>query len=305
VIDENGMEDRMTKPTACLLSVIALAITIGTYAQSPSRSVQVKSADGAVVGMTKKSIKLKNGETVEDKLKESGVSPTSDSVSLIYDWNPQIGDFHDIKPGETITIPAVSDANRITPASMFVDSDVKSRLSQRASTLQNTSTQTREVRAASSEFGDTAKALQTYPASGEMLIQVDTEGQLLDAYSKKTVLTEEDKIRIGHIAADLRLKRDAAHTEKADPLVEVRTVMKGSGKEVGDYTVFFSAVELYQLVRDRSFPQPSSPTKQRLPVANYYIWAAKAGDPSPVSDRKRVEVRVSDSPVPVVLTVLK
>lgn len=286
---------------------IFLCLGESAWAQTQRRNVEVTSKAGETTAtLSSAEVVLKRGDSVKTKLEQSGIVPNSDALSIVYDFNPYISDANSVKPGQKIVLPVIEGIKKGQTVSLVVNPKLKANLDERANLLKRVSetSQDLQIRSVSKQYVQAVGMLRTAPASQEALRQMELEGQLLTAYSDKTTLTKQDRLKIGLIQDYILLQRSAAGSQEADPLVEVNTLEKGSDKAVHGYTILYVPVDLYKIEDNVPFPTPS-PSEMRIAPANYFFWAVKPGESEPVTERKLVEVRFSKTPIHVGLTVLK
>ena len=87
----------------------------------------------------------------------------------------------------------------------------------------------------------------------------------------------------------------------AEPEVEVVVKVVGvDGTEVSNLRVYYVGRAYYgKETYYKTFAELTSPSAGHLPVANYRIWAAAPGDPAPVTEVLRLDVRVPAGGGPV------
>lgn len=288
------------------LSLLAqVAPTTSIAGRTVSLAQDTAAAQTSTDSLTTKSVELKPGQNVKEVLRQSGVEPNSDALSVFYSLNPGVYKVDDTN-NFTLKIPALKsfDPARTAPVSLAVDSELKHSISLTSAGLETkTKTLSTPMRTTISPAADALKetsvSIEVHPTSSAFLNQVGRESELLNQYSGKASLTDEDKNMIVEINSDLRAKNKAVQADVSDPDITVRTLAAKDQSEVGLLTICYVPVFLDQGKCDAEFERPSSPTDHKLPVANYHVWAANASG-ARVSSVKRVEVRENTTVVLVV-----
>jgi hypothetical protein len=286
-------------------SLAQVASTTNIAGRTVSLAQDAAAAQTSTDSLTTRSVELKPGENVKEVLRQSGVEPNSDALSVFYSLNPgvyKVDDANDF----TVKIPALKsfDPAHATPVSLKVDSELKNSIALTSADLDTkTMAWPTAMRAtlspAVNALKETSVSIEVHPASSPFLNQVERESALLDQYSRKASLTGEDKKMIAEINFDLRAKNKAIQSDDSDPDITVRTLAAKDQSEVGLLTICYVPVFLDQGKCDAEFERPSSPTDHKLPIANYHIWAANAAG-AKVSNVKRIEVRETTTVVLVV-----
>jgi hypothetical protein len=158
------------------------------------------------------------------------------------------------------------------------------------------------------------------PTNHEMLSQARDEVQLvLRALSQTTTnnvtVAAADKNTICAVANDLQIKKQffeasemaGESTLSSNPQADVlvNTFDSVTHQPVPMLTICYAPEALQNDPNwVKQFPNPSSPTEWRLPVADYVFWAIKFGDASPVSDRKPVPVRQTEESKPMTVGIV-
>jgi hypothetical protein len=152
---------------------------------------------------------------------------------------------------------------------------------------------------------------RTRPFSSEMIKQIYNEVKQINIIfnklindKKKLTNTEFEVIELINENMEIRMR---ALNEKKGPSglpsrcpeisVVVKTIdPKQDKKEIYNLRIYYVSRALWENRKDfeESFDKLSSPTDRMLPEANYYIWAGKANDSTPVSDIKPLKVRKTE-----------
>ena len=136
------------------------------------------------------------------------------------------------------------------------------------------------------------------PLNAEMLRQVNGEADLLRGILEERIatgsaFTRADEETIALVAESMQLRADhfqgaRGPGEPPPPYPEeevVVEVLAPDGTPVNQLRVYFVPVALYgQANAWRPSREFTSPVKERLPVANYRVWAGKPNDPTPLTD---------------------
>jgi hypothetical protein len=118
-------------------------------------------------------------------------------------------------------------------------------------------------------------------------------------------LSKVDQHTVTLVAKDLKLKMSNVNELRGLPAPEqiarypqfpvtVKTIAIG-GREESRLTIYYVPQALYgtsqERINTRSFRQLSSPSKQELPEADYYLWATRGVERTPVTPIKDLSVR--------------
>ncbi len=287
-----------------LAAQTAPATSIAGRRVSLAHSAEVP--QNATDNLTTKSVELQPGQSVQEALRQSGVEPNSDALSVIYSLNPGLSKLTDASDF-TVKIPALKsfDSSNTAPVTLEVDSELKHSIAVKSENLMSFATNRPNEKRdtfvpAVDALKETSVSIGFHPTSSLFLNQVERESDLLNQYSRKAYLTEADKKTIAEINTDLRAKNKALQADAPDPDIIVRTLAAKDQSEVRLLTICYVPVFLDDGKCDAEFERPSSPTDHKLPVANYHMWAANSQG-TRVSNVKRVEVRDSTTVVLVVM----
>ena len=149
---------------------------------------------------------------------------------------------------------------------------------------------------------------RTRPLSLELIRQMNDEAEqvisMLDTITHKKGyrLTENDIGSARLIAKNMTVRMKSLDETKGsggipsrwpEVRVSIRVVNTVDGKEVKNLRVYYVGQGLWNTRSkyERSFDKLSSPSERDLPEADYYIWAGKPQDSTPLSDRKSLEIR--------------
>jgi hypothetical protein len=148
------------------------------------------------------------------------------------------------------------------------------------------------------------------PLNRETLVQVYRQADLLRSMlsaftpSGDKLLSATDQETIKSIAEDLQIKVEGFEEIRGGELqsdpnavhVVVQTKKQQDGSAIANLRVYYVVEALYNKVAADNagadqFQTVTSPAAQTLPVANYRIWAGRAGEPAPVTEVLKLKVR--------------
>jgi K+/H+ antiporter YhaU regulatory subunit KhtT len=148
---------------------------------------------------------------------------------------------------------------------------------------------------------------RTRPLNSEMLQQMNSEAKqmnsILDNIIKHNQNVSKNDLETAElISRDMDIRMQSLAEQKGvgglpprwpDVLVTVKTINVQQGKEIPNLRVYYvpQALWNYRNGIEKSFDRLTSPADKALPEADYYIWAAKPGDSTPITERKALEVR--------------
>jgi hypothetical protein len=148
---------------------------------------------------------------------------------------------------------------------------------------------------------------RTRPLNSDVVVQMIGEAKLMNA-----ILTDIVKLnrKVGKddieaavlIAKDMDIRMKSLAEQKGlgqlpsrwpEVLVTVKTIDVQKGKEVNNMRVYYvpQALWKYRDTEAKSSDRLTSPADVVLPEADYYIWAGKLDDATPLTERKTLEVR--------------
>ena len=148
---------------------------------------------------------------------------------------------------------------------------------------------------------------RTRPLSSETLQQMTTEAKRMNAILNDIInnnknVNKNDLDTALLISKDMDIKMKSLAEQKGvgelpsrwpDVLVTVKTIDVHKDQEINNMRVYYvpQALWNYRASEAKSFDRLTSPTDRVLPEADYYIWAGKLDDSTPLTERKTLEVR--------------
>lgn len=152
---------------------------------------------------------------------------------------------------------------------------------------------------------------RTRPLSSEMIKQIYNEVKQINIIFNRLVndkkkLEDAEFETIELINENMEIRMQFLYEKKGPsglPLrcpevsVVVKTInLKKGNKEIYNLRIYYVSRALWENRKDfeESFDKLSSPTNRSLPEANYYIWAGKPDDSTPISDIKLLKVRKTE-----------
>ena len=242
---------------------------------------------------------VKRGQNLSALLQENGIRPDVNAFGLVHDLNPDLADHDELKPGQILTIPKIQLPDGATPSKSFavlsglelrrafrdrLDS-LTARLGQPDQPVPvsfNPDFNVVQLRTAISEVAGVLKEYrrQEFQLTNEVLTQVNVESEFLLNLTKpgfRPTLT--DLATVNHLKSDNLVRTTALREGKSgSTTLRVKTLIKGTEKEGGGYSIHHVPIFLYPLqIHHKRFGRLSSPTEERLVIATYKIWAEKDG----------------------------
>jgi len=257
-------------------------------------------------------------DTLPQILEASGVEPSPDATSLVYDLNPTLLTPTSVSRGSTLVVPTVlTDLERQEegfqpsriPVKLILDSTLKGELQKQAEEVQPSDlkhlVQRKDQNKARGHLQTISASLRLFaggalPASRAMLEHVKAEAKkiisVLDtARSSRKKIQSTDVDHFQEIDSDLGEKVRELRSGRGDILVTVRT-LDLDHREISGFLACFSDTP-YDNTENciQSFPSQSSPTASSLPVAAYRFWAAEPATGKRKSMARSIDVRRPDS----------
>lgn len=317
-----------------LLTVALLSFPLETLAQPvisteiAGRSVQmllVKSQDLAPTNFAHDTFKLSQTPTKIDtgsnillQLRENGIAPDSEALTLVYDLNPTVIDLNHVLAGQLIILPVVQGdkASRelLTKGYLIeltVDPEIRQRLNRRIESLQQllpsipsittdavTQKRITDTIAWFDQIEKRYKRRTGPPLRHVTLLQMQAESEQLDSIlravlERQTQLTTEQRDQIAAIFEDMKTEIGNFDQILADvvPIPQhfysVTVTVKNAGNSLpAAFRVYYTFNGLFRpLPADPPFPsfgfhELGSGKKESLLMKNYQVWGAKDGDPN-------------------------
>lgn len=148
---------------------------------------------------------------------------------------------------------------------------------------------------------------RTRPLSSETLQQMTSEAKQMNAILNDIIknnkkVSKNDLETALLISKDMDIKMKSLAEQKGlgelpsrwpDVLVTVKTIDVQKNQEINNMRVYYvpQALWNYRASEAKSFDRLTSPADRALPEADYYIWAGKLDDSTPLTERKTLEVR--------------
>ena len=346
--------------TRASLTIALLFVPLGTLAQQVTsmeiggRSVQmllVSSRDlapikGAHAGfkLSQAQKKIDPGSNVLLQLRENGIAPDSEALTLVYDLNPVISDLNHVSPGQSITLPVVQGDKESRELlkkgyliELIVDPEIRERLNGQIEGLQQllpsiSSITTDAV--AQKRITDTIawfdqiekryKRRTGPPLRHATLLQMQAESGQLDsilraALERQTQLTTEQRNQTAAIFEDMKTEISNFDQTLADVVpssqhfYSVTVTVKNAANSLPDtFRIYYTFNGLFRpLPANPPFPsfgfhELGSGKSESLLMKNYQIWGAKDGDPNhPLTPAYLLRIdESSQSPLSIELSLL-
>lgn len=261
---------------------------------------------------------LDPGSNVLLQLRENGIAPDSEALTLVYDLNPTITDLNHLPPGQPITLPVIQMDSQFRELltrgdliELTVDPEIRERLNGRIASLQQllpsipsvTNDATTEKRITDTigwfQQVETRYKRRTGPPLRQAtLLQMQAESEQLDstlrtALASNTQLTTEQRDQVGAIFEDM--KTEIGHFDQvladvvpaSQRFYSVTVNVSHAGNSLPEaLRVYYTFNGLFRpLPADPPFPsygfhELGSGKTESLLQKNYQIWGARDGDPN-------------------------
>jgi hypothetical protein len=269
---------------------------------------------------------LRSGADLSSLLTSRGIISDSNSLSIIYDLNPDIDKLGSIPPATVLVLPKVEGGPEFQAArdggflvrltkdptwsqTLSAHNLQMPKLHEEVMSIQVTRfDRVQDRNAIAKSIEETQASLgvildDQYPTSQRVLRQSALEAEALNSIIQRT-LQSTGKIRSADLEEAKKISEglkarseDIAEGGSGSGRVEVHTLKQSDGTPVPRLRVFYSpkldpaTVGIYR--------DPSSPTTEALPVGGEFtFWAGLGNDPTSVSDKISVSVkRKTNDPV--------
>jgi hypothetical protein len=316
-----------------LLAVAILSFPLETSGRQTSsteiagRSVQmtvVKAQDLTPTNLGRDGFKLSQnatkitpGSNVLLQLRENGIAPDSEALTLVYDLNPAVRDLNNAPDGRLI-LPVVQGDQESREllkngylVELTVDPQIRRRLNGRIESLQQLVPSISAVAtdaATQKQITDTIgwfdqiekryKRRTGPPLRHATLLQMQDESEQLDLILKAvvqrhTLLTPDERNQIGAIFEDMKTEIGNFDQVLADVVPGSQqyysvtvTVKSAAGRLPGALRVYYTFNGLFRPLpadppfQSFGFHELGSGKTESLLMKNYQIWGAKDGDPN-------------------------
>lgn len=248
-------------------------------------------------------VELARHETVKGALAARGVLPTSESITLVYELNPDIVSVDSVASGSTVVLPtaARSDLPQGYLASIELDADLKSQFQMRLGQLRLISGGLRARSGARSQWrvyrndirgiSRRLRLLQTDRLPREALSQLNDllADMIQTIQSDSLAISREQRLSLVNLWEREVDNKTRCSRNGINCLVPfaVRTMNHRDGRIEHRLRVFYRP--MYLRTAPREFDCPTSPATRSLPVADYMLWAIRDGQL--VSDTVTIQVR--------------
>jgi hypothetical protein len=317
-----------------LISVVLLALPLSGSAQKTTtteiagRTVQmvlVKAEDLSPVSwdqtrfrLTQTSAKLMDRSNILITLREAGIAPDTEALTLVYDLNPAIRDLNGVSESQLLNLPVVvadTESKQLMKKGFLieltVDPELRQQLNARIDSLQNLAPSIPEIAGESGtrkHISDTIDWFEQVerrfkrrtgpPLRRATLLQMNDEATQFESIVRGAAhqhrsLTDSERQQIDAIYEDMRVEISNYGQILADVIpgaqhfYSVTVIVKGAMGPLADgMRVYYTFAGLFRPLpadppfQSFGFRELGSGKTEHLLMKNYQIWAAKDGEPN-------------------------
>ncbi|PWT90982.1 MAG: hypothetical protein C5B54_06200 [Acidobacteria bacterium] len=270
------------------------------------------------IELTQTSATVTSDANIYMLLQANGIAPDPGAFTIVYDLNPQITDVNSVAPNTVLQLPAVSAERGLQKilqnrelVELTVDPEIRSHLNARIEALQLLIPSVTQVIAEPSAQLELKNLIGWYqqiekrfkrktdpPLRQATLVELLNEADLLSsaiegALKKHRQVTENERKQIAAIYADVRLEMTqygevlARAPPKAEGVYSVTVNVSGIDPKFIDglrvyytYNGLFRPLPAQPPITSFGFRQLGPGKSENLFMKNYWLWAAKDGDPN-------------------------